>query len=106
MTNIEKWRKHLKDWAASGLAADVFAERNGLSVRSLKWWRWKITTDDDKAAKPARARTPTAFVEVVQAAPASRPHEPLEVLTPTGFLVRVPVGFDCETLRRVVEALR
>jgi len=23
MTNIEKWRKHLKDWAASGLAGSV-----------------------------------------------------------------------------------
>ena len=37
MTNIEMWRKHLKDWTASGLPVDVFAERNALSVRSLKW---------------------------------------------------------------------
>ena len=107
MTNIEMWRRHLKDWTASGLAADVFAERNALSVRSLKWWRWKITTDDEKAAKAAKAvRAGAAFVEVVPA-PASRSTPPsLEVLTPSGFIMRVPVGFDEETLRRLVGVLR
>ena len=36
------WAKLVSAWEASGVDAETFAGRRGLSARGLKWWRWKL----------------------------------------------------------------
>ena len=103
MTKTEQWRLHLQQWTTSGLSAEAFAERNALSPRALKWWRWKIGTVDAKAGTP-KASTKAVFAEVV-VAPA-RPASGFELLLPNACVVRVAVDFDEDALRRLLRVLR
>jgi hypothetical protein len=102
MTKTAQWRLHLEKWASSGLSAEDFAEQHGLTVRALKWWRWKIGADDAKEA--AKKPSQPVFAEVV-VAPA-RTASSFEVLVPNGCVVRVASDFDEGALRRLLAVLR
>jgi transposase-like protein len=75
---------------ASGLTIREFAERQGLDRQRLDRWRMRL----------GRARAP-AFVEIS----ASVRGGAIEVVLRAGHVLRVPDGFEAETLRRVVEIL-
>jgi D-alanine-D-alanine ligase-like ATP-grasp enzyme len=75
----------------SGLSARAFARSEGLNVQRL--YRWQRVLGGRDAKRPS-------FVEVVGAAPAR-----LDVVLRSGVVLRVPAGFDGETVRRLVEAL-
>jgi hypothetical protein len=109
------WRRVLERCEKSGLTRTAFAEREGINESSLHWWA-RVLRERDETRRP-RARTRrrgrnqkrqarSAFlpVRVMESAP-SPTAAPLEVLTRTGRVVRVPIGFDEATLRRVVTAL-
>ena len=96
----QKWFDLLARWKASGLDAAAFAAVEGEPVterRLLRWqWKAKMLGTEVRAAKPA-------FVRLEQA-PSSQPvmTTGLEVVSTTGRLVRVPVGFDAVTLTRLL----
>ena len=96
----QKWFDLLARWKTSGLDAAAFAAVEGEPVteRRLLRWRWKAK----KLGSKARAAKP-AFVHLEQA-PSSQPVPTtgLEVVSTTGRLVRVPVGFDAVTLTRLL----
>ena len=70
-----------------------------MPVWKLCWWHRRL--GKPKAVRRAgRAFVP---VQVVDSPPADG--SPLEVLTPSGFRIRVPTEFQAEHLRRVLEAL-
>ena len=120
-TTRDEWAKRVERWRDSGLTAKEFASETGLKASTLSYWKWRLSADrraPSKDAKsgvrrrvaPVAASFPKAsgptFVEV---APPSAPSVGLELVCPHGLVLRVPVGFDEDTLRRtlcVVGALR
>ena len=101
MASRAQWTRTVAQWKKSGLTAEVFAEQQGLNVRSLQ--RWSSTL------QRASARVDqTAFARVIPIdSRANQPTEPasVEVVLASGRVVRVGKGFDPGLLREVVTAL-
>jgi transposase len=101
MATRAEWEKRVQRWDKSGLSAAAFAADEGLAVKRLLWWRWKL-----RAAPPVpAAAAPLSFlpVHVVDsAAPPSARSAPIEIVLPNGRVVRVPPGFDPTMLGRVL----
>jgi hypothetical protein len=92
-------------WRSSGLSAKEFASELGVSAGTLHHWAWRL----GREARPSKCDAAPALqvVEVVRA-PVEGPApsgEPYEVITPTGWRVRVPVEFDAASLRRLLAAV-
>jgi transposase-like protein len=80
---------------ASGQSVAEFAERHGLDMQRLHFWRRRLCT----ARRPSKGRAPR-FVEVL---PRSSGH--VEVVLRSGRTLRAAVWIDSVELRRLVEAL-
>ena len=92
-----QWRELIEQQAHSGLTVEAFCRRRGVAVSTFFARRRGLAE-----------RAGPAFVEVT--ASPERPASPiadcpLELILPGGVTIRVPVGFDAATLRRLVEAL-
>jgi len=75
------------------------SRRSGLPVWKLRWWQKRLARAD-----PSRTPTPTFVpVRLVTSAPELDP--PLEVITPSGFRIRIPPGFATDDLCRLVKVL-
>jgi hypothetical protein len=97
--NPERMRALLARRARYGWSWGELSRRSGLPIWKLYWWRRRLA-----GHKPLRRSERTfVAVQVVGSAPADG--LPLEVITPSGFRVRVPTDFQGEHLRRVLEAL-
>ena len=100
------WVKRLEDWEQSGLDVVAFAEKVGVTARTLRWWRWKLGTKGS-ARKPKsmtvrrEAVTPLTFVEMTDVARS----EPIEIVLRNEIRVRVGAAFDGATLGRVLDVL-
>lgn len=88
---IDDARAVLEKQASSGLSLRGFALREGLKVARLYRWRREVAADEGRPA----------FLEVVPA----RPKAPVEVVLPAGVILRVPDGFEDDTVRRLVDIL-
>lgn len=95
-TTRETWAGRVRDWKRSGLTAVQYAERAGLNASTLGWWSSQL-----------KVRAPPAVLEVVmQAAPDTGTlARSIEVVLTSGVRVAVPLGFDEETLRRVLSVM-
>jgi transposase len=115
----EQWRIRVRSWKRSGLTAQQFAEIEGLSAGTLRWWSSRLGL---KRAASSRAVTTkqvapvtlpqpaeVALVQVVPT-PAQRlagngvSDTPVEVVL-GDVVVRVRRGFDAATLGRVLDVL-
>jgi hypothetical protein len=56
----EFWREAVAEFKASGLSKADFAERKGVKLKSLLWWRWNL------GREIAREGNEEVFVEVVR----------------------------------------
>jgi hypothetical protein len=104
-----EWSKRLQRWAKSGLGANRFAEQEGVTVSTLYRWARRLGLGPVKQGR-GRPRTGVrpAMLPVVVTPDAVALLEPaptLEILLRGGEVVRVPRGFDDDTLVRVVRAL-
>ncbi|MEQ8565220.1 MAG: hypothetical protein RMA76_09965 [Deltaproteobacteria bacterium] len=100
----EIWTQRVERLMASDLTDTEFAAELGVNVHTLRSWKWKLGKTTKDRPRPERTKTPTpapTFMEIV--APAPQPD--LELLVGDTVRVRVPVGFDEDTLRRVLVAL-
>ena len=98
-----EWKKVIRDWEGSGLSQKEYCKRNDLSRHTFSWWKWQLSK------RPPRGRPP-AFVEVaVPEAEVERVRtvctEALEVQVRNGVVVRIPRGFDENTLVRFMNVL-
>jgi hypothetical protein len=107
----EVWFKRVERWRESGLSAAEFAAEVGINAGSLRHWGWRVNADRRReAAKRALSEGTLTFVEV--AAPPAEPSpvpaaanalpEKLELVLPSGLVVRIPPGFAIEALRRLL----
>jgi transcriptional regulator with XRE-family HTH domain len=93
MKRLLSRRRH-RGWSWAELA-----ERSGLPVWKLQWWHRRFAS-----MRPAR-RPIRAFVPVQVVDSPRKDSIPLEVITPSGMRILVPVDFDAEHLRRALKAL-
>jgi hypothetical protein len=107
------WPQLLAQWRLSGLTQAEFCARRGLSLPSFRYHLYKPRRRSGSPGPiaPTDADTTPLFLPVV-CSPASQPDRapsaatPLEVILGDGLRIAVAPGFDPQTLRRLVEALR
>ena len=93
-------------WQQSGLTLREFGEKRGIPPSTLSWWRLVFRRAGEEEANNTAAENAVVFTEV--RSPANLPKTPafVEIVLPSGHIVRVPAGTDTATLRRVLQALR
>jgi hypothetical protein len=99
-------RRVLGRWQRSGLTLREFGEKRGIPVSTLSWWRRVFRDAGAEQMNGAPAENPVVFTEVPPPANVRRTPSVLEIVLPSGHLVRVPAGADTGTLRRVLQALQ
>ena len=125
-----EWAKRVERWQQSGLTAKEFAAQTGLKQSTLSYWKWALRSTPSepprRASKKRASRAPAmtksasksgprqgpaaeqlgsnsgAFVEVTAGVAVSGS---LELVLGGHLTVRVPVGFDEETLTRLMRAV-
>jgi hypothetical protein len=90
------WRDMLHLWQTSGQTIRAFCQAQRLSEPSFYAWRRRII--------PQRERQQPAFVPV-RVTPIPTTTIPLELVLASGPIVRVPPGFDADTLRQLLAVL-
>jgi hypothetical protein len=96
----------LARWQGSGLTLREFGQQQGIPLSTLGWWRQVFRRAGDEGVNGAAAENVVVFTEVPQPAHAPRIPAVLEIVLPSGHVVRVPAGADRETLQRVLQALQ
>ena len=107
----EFWRQLVAEQRESGLSQRAFCEQRDLAVSTFQWWRRRLRSEGPAAGWPET--TPAAkapgFVEVRLTEPPPSPARQggdwLEVSFPSGVHLRVPPGWDGQTLLEVLWAL-
>lgn len=109
-----RWRQLMRDWRMSGLSIRLFCNQQGVSQPSFYAWRRELAKRDQEAAERRRHATsrrsrPTPSFLPVQVV-SDAPHQSglrgcLEVQLSTNVLLRIPAGFDRQTLTDVLAAL-
>ena len=90
----------------SGLTLREFGEKRGIPPSTLSWWRQVFRRANEEEGNSAAAENAVVFTEVPKPSNVTRTSAVLEIVLPSGHLVRVPAGADTGTLRRVLQALR
>jgi transposase len=105
------WRRTIRDQQRSGLSVRDFCGRQGLKDWTFRWWRQELARRDQGTSITTESvQTPTAQVflpvrVVDQEAVSPPPAPPIEIVLPTGLIVRAPYGFDPRTLGHVLAVL-
>ncbi len=112
-----RWRRLVKDWQRSGLSVREFCDWQALSEASFYAWRRELAKRDREATalrsrRVNRAPGPTTeaarFLPVQVVADGAwdgGAARSLDVQLPSGVRLRVPAGFDRQTLADVLAAL-
>jgi hypothetical protein len=110
-----RWERCLAAWAKSGLTQVEFCKREGLSVFSLRWWKWNLSRQSGEVQRGQRLRLSQAagkkpgFVSLQVVEPA-RPQErrragDIEIILRTHHRVRLSSTVDLDFLTRLVASL-
>jgi transposase-like protein len=94
----------LRAWRRSGLSQTEFCRRQGIHPVTFSGWKRQLSSSADPSGQPAdRAGRTSRFVEVrlTDAGCAAT----YEVILPSGRVIRVPGGFDAETVARLIRAV-
>ena len=101
-------RRVLARWERSGLKLREFGERHGIPLSTLTWWRQVFRRAGEPVNTAAKSVASDAVVFTEVPRPATVPTTPpvLEIVLRGGHVLRVPVGADTDTLRRVLQVLQ
>jgi transposase len=109
------WRRTIRQQRRSGLTVRAFCLREGLKDGAFRWWRQALARRDrepsatsagDRDGEPTEAVPtflPVRLVDLEAASPPPSP--PIEIVLPSGPMVRVLSGFDPRTLGQVLAVL-
>ena len=105
------WRRTIRDQQRSGLSVRDFCHRQGLKDWTFRWWRQELARRDEvpsmaiagERAEAAPVFLPVRVVDLEAVSPTTTP--PIEIVLPTGLIVRTPSGFDPRTLGDVLAVL-
>src|SRR5262249_21011706 len=90
-----KWQQRLESFESSGLSAPDFCSREGLTLTTFHSWRRRL-----RPSVSGPERCPPLLPVVV--APSS---SVVEVVLPTGLVLRLPPGADLDFIRSLVSVL-
>jgi len=93
-----RWRDLITRWERSNLTVRDFCAAEGVSEPSFYAWRRELAAREQESG-PATAPVPT-FVPVRVTPPAV-----IELVLPTGVVLRVPAGADPAAVAQLVAAL-
>ena len=100
----QRWSDRLARFPASGLSPAQFCAAEGVSLPSFYAWKRRLAADrrPPRAAEPptAAGRAPRLLPVRLPAAGAA-----VEVVLPTGALLRIPPGSDPAFVRALAQAL-
>jgi transposase-like protein len=111
------WRRTLADQARSDLTVQAYCRRHSLNPATLRFWRQELARRDaestptrtgERPASPTDLERTPAFlpVRVVQDSPAPiAVGSPIEIVLPSGPIVRVTHGFSPNALDAVLSML-
>ena len=104
MATRAEWAKRVERWQKSGLSAEEFAKREGITrPKQLVWWRWKLRSSSPPSPPPPLQFLPVRVVdEASQPAGVPSTAPVIEVVLPNGRVVRVPPGFEPAMLESVL----
>lgn len=91
-------RSFLRAWQASGLSVEKFATLRGIVPQRLRWWKKKLEQRGPDTEDVSLSLLPVRVAESGRGAP-------IQVLLPSGHIVRVGRGFDEEAFSRVMALL-
>jgi len=105
------WRRLVREQAQSGRSVREFCDARDLAESAFYFWRRELKSRD---VKEGRIETRASAVSSASAAPlfaavtvsgAEAPSSVLEIVLASGLRVRVPAGFDPQTLRELLSLL-
>jgi hypothetical protein len=107
------WPNLIAQWRLSGLTQAAFCARRGISLPTFRYHLYKPRrrSGSPHPLATTAADTTPLFLPVV-CSPASQPGlapsaaSTIEVILGDGLRIAVAPGFDPQTLRRIVDALR
>jgi len=91
-----RWEQALMRFEHSGLSAPAFCAQQKLSLPSFYAWRRRLKAQPPD--RPSRPDTPLLPIRLVSA-------PPVEVLLPTGTILRLQPGCDLPFVRSLLDAL-
>lgn len=101
MASRVEWQQRVAQWKSSGLTAEAFAARRGLKAGTLRWWSSTLGRAGGRLGGAG-----FALVVPTATAPAEPVESPaLDVVLPSGRVVRVRRGFDPAFLGELLVAL-
>lgn len=111
--NERKWEEILTSWRRSGQTGRAFCRAQGLREPAFYFWKRQLRLRPALRARtktppppgPASVSTPTWLPVRVSPLRLSADADALELRLPSGHVLRVPRGFDAETLREVLAVL-
>lgn len=92
------WQQRLERFQRSGLTVAAFCRREGVSVASLYAWKRRLRDGTSHLTPAAPRLVPVRLVPP----PASTP---VELVLPSGWLLRFPPGCDPAWLRQLLDLL-
>jgi hypothetical protein len=112
-SSTHSWPNLNAQWRLSGLTQAAFCARRGISLPTFCYHLYKPRrrSDTPRSLGATHAADTPLFLPVVCSPPpqpglALSSTPPLEVILGDGLRIAVSPGFDPQTLRRVVDALR
>ena len=104
----QQWRRLIAEWRRSQLNIRAFCRQRQLSEASFHAWRRTLAERDREQStrrrQPSRKQLP-AFVPLRVVPEESGRASDIEVVLPSGPVLRVHSGFDVEALRQVLAVL-
>ena len=110
--SAEEWARRVERWRDSGLTAKEFSAETGLNAGTLLHWSWKLraAAGETRARRARTSREPVSDIQP-EAAPRFVELPAASLVSPAAMLelvvgeLRVPAGFDEDTLGRVLRAV-
>ncbi len=96
------WEKRLHFFEQSGLAASTFCAQHDLSLPSFYAWKRRLRCSNSANTSAAADRAHQPRFIPIKLLPASTP---IELVLPTGTVIRVPHGCDLDFVRSLVASL-
>jgi hypothetical protein len=93
-----EWSQHVRAWQESGLSGADYASRHGLNPETFVRWCRRLCP---VPSKPGTLR----LVAVTVATPCDRVGPPIEIVLPSGVIVRAPTDGDFGRITLLVRAL-